>query len=408
MQPDSSMNNTPDFSAIIADALQQQALQFEAIVNGLQLKIDTLSVQQADTTPDTSKKSKSSKVTSSGKDTPLTSAKKAASAPKSMPHNSRSPPVNPYSTLSAQKASKIVSTSNKVTTPTPSPIRKCAPLQLLVDDTPKDFKQMKDALYVHMKTMWGLFKPDDIPAPPDKSLLKEFHSCFTNEKQIDDYVEDPQSPNLIAQNDILTLRAASAGGDKLGHSMGRLDEVYVLYIHAALAKVGIWVWGPDLCTTHDSLYNLACHITALASFHQLCGVGAYDHMNVNLRYVNNLMLLVPAYNHYVHFVLANKFKTKMKEQGRVKLNNEKRSAQKARERLRDAQVEYLLRHCHNVPPHYLRMAQNILAHSDDEDIPSKNALAIKTLTYHRKNASKFWRWVDIECIKEAQVSGKQI
>lgn len=182
--------------------------------------------------------------------------------------------------------------------------------------------------------MWGLFKPDDVPAPPDESLLKEFYNRFTNEKQIDDCIEDPRSPNLIAENDILTLRAASANGDKLGRSMGRLEEVYVLYIHSALAKVGIRVWGPDLCASYDSLYNSACRITAIASFRQLCGSGAYDHMNINHVFVNNLTLLVPAYNHYVHFVLANKYKTEMKEQGRVKHNNEKKSAQKARERVR--------------------------------------------------------------------------
>lgn len=186
--------------------------------------------------------------------------------------------------------------------------------------------------------MWGLYKPDDVPAPPDESLLKEFYCCFTNEKQIDEYVQDPRSPDIIAQNDILTLRAARAGGCKLGRSMGRLDESYVLYIHAILAKVGIRVWGPDLCAAHDSLYNSACRITALASFRQLCGVGAYDSMNVPLQYVNSLTMLIPTYNHYVHYVLAAKFKTEMKEEGRVRLNNEKKGAQKARERVRYSPV----------------------------------------------------------------------
>lgn len=54
------------------------------------------------------------------------------------------------------------------------------------------------------------------------------------------------------------------------------------------------------------------------------------------------------------------------------------------------------------------MAQNVLAHSDDEDIPGENAAAIKTLPYRGKNSSKFWRRVDKERIKEAQLLGKQI
>lgn len=63
---------------------------------------------------------------------------------------------------------------------------------------------------------------------------------------------------------------------------------------------------------------------------------------------------------------------------------------------------------HTIPPRYLKMAQDILAHSDDEDIPGENASAIKTLKYRGKNASKFWRRVDVERLKEAQVAGKHI
>lgn len=54
------------------------------------------------------------------------------------------------------------------------------------------------------------------------------------------------------------------------------------------------------------------------------------------------------------------------------------------------------------------MAQNILAHSNDEDIPGQNSLTICKLTYRGKNSSKFWSRVNIERIKEAQVAGKPI
>lgn len=144
MQPDSSMiTNTQDISSIIADALQQQASQFQAIVSGLQSRIETLSIEKLESTPDKSKKKKSAKAASGSKVTPSSSAKKTASASKSVPHNSRNAPVNPYSTPPARKTSKVVSTPNQVTTPTPPPTRKRAPLQLLLDDTPKEFKQMK-------------------------------------------------------------------------------------------------------------------------------------------------------------------------------------------------------------------------------------------------------------------------
>lgn len=76
--------------------------------------------------------------------------------------------------------------------------------------------------------------------------------------------------------------------------------------------------------------------------------------------------------------------------------------------LRDACVEYLLKNRHNIPPRYLKMAQEIAAHSDDEDIPGKNEVAVKTLPYRGKNASKFIRRLDIERIRDAEVSGKKL
>lgn len=181
--------------------------------------------------------------------------------------------------------------------------------------------------------MWGLFKPDDVPPPPDEDLLKEFYSRFSDAEAIDACIDNAASPDVIAQNDILTLRSASAGGQKLGRSMGRLDETHILYVHAVLAKVGIRKWGPDLCAAHDSLFNSACRLTAIATFWQLCGAGAYDSMNVNLKYVNSLSLMVPTYNHYVHFVMANKFKVEMKEFGKTKFLSERKGAQKNRERV---------------------------------------------------------------------------
>lgn len=144
MQPDSTTTNpTPDISAIIADALKQQASQFEAIVNGLQAKISSLSVGASDSAQETTKQSKTIKLPSSGKITPSGSAKKPSKTPKKSPYNSQNPPLNPFSTPPAQKPPKKSSTSTKVVTPTSAPPRKRAPLQMLVDNTPQDFKPMK-------------------------------------------------------------------------------------------------------------------------------------------------------------------------------------------------------------------------------------------------------------------------
>ncbi|KAG0139063.1 hypothetical protein CROQUDRAFT_55309, partial [Cronartium quercuum f. sp. fusiforme G11] len=181
------------------------------------------------------------------------------------------------------------------------------------------------------------------------------------------------------------------------------DQLSILYISGLLAKVGIRAWAPDLEDAPDSLYNSACRITCLNAFRQLFAAGTYNYMNVNPNHIDSFTYFITTYNHYVHFLMAKRFKTEKADAGAMARETKRKTIQKYRERLRDQRVDFLKRHKSKFPPRYQILCEDTLAHSDDEFDPEKKVRIIKTLAYRSKNASKFFRRLDVEIAKEAQI-----
>ncbi|EGG10008.1 uncharacterized protein MELLADRAFT_95119 [Melampsora larici-populina 98AG31] len=377
---DSAMDNansaapaSRDISDIIADALKQQASQFKTIVGNLQTQILTLNVKKPSTPKEKQKASSSA---------PLT------------PLPARKSPGSSARKTSASKPPKKPST----------PIRKKHPLQITLDDTPTDFKSCKEALYVHIKMMWGLYKQSDVPPTPNTVMLREFYDKFNSSDEIEAVVNNPRSTDLIARESISSLKEFRAGGGKMSRGLGHIDEMSILYISGLLAKVGIRAWAPNLDDAPDSLYNSACRITCLNAFRQLLASGTYNYMDVNLRHVDSASHMFSAYNHYVHFVMAARYKTEKNNVGAMAKESASKNIQKYRERLRDQRVEFFKQHKAKFPPRYRALCEDTLAHSDDEYDPIKKVRVIKTLGYRSKNASKFFQRLDVEMAKQAQVT----
>lgn len=239
------------------------------------------------------------------------------------------PPLKPQKPVSSSKGQRK-SIQGTQATPSPSS-RKRHPAQLLSSEVPKDFQRIKDALFLHIQMMWGLFEQNSVPAKIDPSLSKEFYNRFNSIPDLKNATSDPQGPELNSQVDIISLRQGQAGRFKLGRGLANIDEMHILYVHAMLAKVGIRIWGPNLEESHDSLFNSACRITALNTSQQLLASGTYQYMNINLSHVNKVSLWVSAYNHYVHYVMESWFKKEMKELGEHKKDKSKKSIQKNQE-----------------------------------------------------------------------------
>ncbi|KNZ60807.1 hypothetical protein VP01_14974g1, partial [Puccinia sorghi] len=98
---------------------------------------------------------------------------------------------------------------------------------------------------------------------------------------------------------------------------------------------------------------------ALKSFRQAAAGGAYTYMNINSKYAKDLKLLIPDYNHYVHFMQKNQYEREKKEIGKFRADEERK----------------------RLPKQYQRMISDVNAHSNDEYNPSKGCYYIKKLKF---------------------------
>ncbi|KAA1132822.1 hypothetical protein PGTUg99_020806 [Puccinia graminis f. sp. tritici] len=387
-------------------ALNEQATHFNNVLSEIQNQMQTLSASSA--APTTSSATISNPTTSATNTTPTVSSTTKAQKTKSKPSTplrgvrARSePPVTLKKTPTS--VSKIAKSSHTPQgTPSP-PARKRHPAQLLAQEVPKDFQKTKDALFLHIRMLWGLFEQNSVPPRVDNGLLKEFYQRFASSQEVETTIDNAHAPQLISQEDILTLREGRSGRFKLGRGLANVDEMHILYVHAVFGKVGIRVWGPNLEESHDSLFNSACRITALNTFRQLASSGAYQYMNIKLANLNQMSLLVSAYNHYVHYVMESRYKKELKEAGKHSKDEKKKSIQKNRERLRKSRYAYAV--AKGFPKRYLRILEDTAAHSDDEFSSEHNTYIIKTLKYRSNNANIFFQRLDVEMLKADQLAG---
>ncbi|MBW0480009.1 hypothetical protein O181_019724 [Austropuccinia psidii MF-1] len=137
-----------------------------------------------------------------------------------------------------------------------------SPVQMLMKDSPRDFKYTKEALYVHIKLLWDILTP----SAPDEQLLKESYQRFSTAEEVQTVAQNSQGAKLISKAQVQTLQDAQAGKRKIGPNIINMQDFYITYIHAMLAKLGIRIWAPDLQEAPNSLYNEACCIVALMTF----------------------------------------------------------------------------------------------------------------------------------------------
>ncbi|KNZ60307.1 hypothetical protein VP01_1574g3 [Puccinia sorghi] len=88
---------------------------------------------------------------------------------------------------------------------------------------------------------------------------------------------------------------------------------FLLNTHlAVLSHLGLQVSRPDLDNSRQSLYNKAYRQAALKPFCQAAAGGVYGYMKIKKRYTKDLKLLIPAYNHYIHFLQKARYEREKK------------------------------------------------------------------------------------------------
>ncbi|KNZ49285.1 hypothetical protein VP01_510g22 [Puccinia sorghi] len=261
------------------------------------------------------------------------------------------------------------------------PTPKRHPQQLQTGDFPAEFTPTK--------ILWGLLKQDSVPKAPELSTLEEFYKRFRRTEQIEEAVKKRAGSKYSNQLSADFLKNAQAGRVKYGRSVIHLGSNFVRYAQGLMGQLGLRVWCPNLDEDAASLYNAAHRIAALTTFSELAMTPAYAYLNVNPDMAQDMTLLIPAYNHFVHYLAMNKYKKEAKQAGKVaeEANNKKYS--KNRERLRDQRRDFAI--LNKFPKRYQDVLAQISAHSDDEEVPGKGFYEIKTLPYRSQNANKFFR-----------------
>ena len=185
----------------------------------------------------------------------------------------------------------------------------------------------QQALRLHICLLWGLFSSKDIPTLPDDKTLTQFKEHFLTEKSLEGY--QSQQPLIL----ISLVKVTSTKRGRIGNQLGLIEEHIILYIQGCLARFGMTSWGPDLRQTAYSLYNAACRIIALDTFKQALILHAYASVGPNLRYVNDMPLLIKVYDHIVHQYFHLRWRQNVQHPGSVAAGDEANPVYRARVRV---------------------------------------------------------------------------
>ncbi|KAI9616823.1 hypothetical protein KEM48_005069 [Puccinia striiformis f. sp. tritici PST-130] len=371
------MASPAEIQSLISAALKQQSQQMQALLASRDDAISQLmakvKLQEAElaASPKASKLKSQPMVKIQLREAvtpPNSSVKSSGSKPapfKARPLPSPSNKKSNWSASDGNRKSAAPTKSNQstpcqpkrnVTLKTDSP--KVNPLQMISRDMPESFSLTRDALYVHIKLIWNLLEQKAIPIP---------------------LTPTPYSNSLLAFP-----------------MPTRSNEPQMT--QAILARLGIRVWAPDLEDLPDSLYNEACRQAALKSFRQASVGGAYAYMNVNLKYATDLTLLIPAYNHYVHYLQATRYNREKNQTGKFRMDEERKVISKARERLRDSRLKFAL--SQGLPKRYQKVISDVNCHT--------KSLCRQNPEISLANATKFFRRLDATIATSDELDGKRV
>ncbi|OAV86979.1 hypothetical protein PTTG_29634 [Puccinia triticina 1-1 BBBD Race 1] len=278
------------------------------------------------------------------------------------------------------------------------------PNQMITDNFPDDFKATKECLFVHIQLLWGLLETASVPPVINAALVAKFCSRFSNVADFERFAQDSNSASILAESDVQTLRDAWAGRIKVGKSFVHIEESYIAYIHGYLAKLGICIWFPNLEEGPKSLYNSACCIAALNIFRQIAMSGAYDFMNFNRKYKDNMAIFIRAYNHYVHHVQLDKFSKENKEPGKQAETVMVKNAARKQSRLAEARYRFAV--ANNFPKRYKDIIQDVAANSNEKWNEAGKCFVVKTLPFCSKAANIFFQQLDSVMNEVAIATGK--
>ncbi|OAV95183.1 hypothetical protein PTTG_10009 [Puccinia triticina 1-1 BBBD Race 1] len=172
-----------------------------------------------------------------------------------------------------------------------------------------------------------------------------------------------------------------------------------LFVHIRL------LWGLLETASVPPVINAALVAEfSLNIFRQIAMSGAYDFMNFNRKYKDNMVIFIRAYNHYVHHVQLDKFSKENKEPGKHAETVMVKNAARKQSRLAEARYKFAV--ANDFPKRYKDIIQDVAANSNDEWDEAGKCFVVKTLPFRSKAANIFFRRLDSVMNEVAIANGK--
>ncbi|KNZ52876.1 hypothetical protein VP01_3413g3 [Puccinia sorghi] len=188
-----------------------------------------------------------------------------------------------------------------------------------------------------------------------------------------------QNPQKMQNGDFPpSFLPTKSGCIKYGKLVIHLGSSFVLS-QGLMARLGLSIWCPNLDEDSASLYNTEHRIAALTKFTKLAATSVYAYLKVNPEMAQNMSLLIPAYNHFLHYFQLNKYKKELKQKGKV---------------AEEASNKKFNKNCERFPKRHRDMLEPITTHSDEKLVEAKGYYMIKTMPYCSLNANQFFCQLD--------------
>lgn len=171
------------------------------------------------------------------------------------------------------------------------------------------------AIYTHIDILWGLYGVHDVPRTLSQEMLDAFHSAISSANEI--MLNRSQA---IGDTSIISVaRLPQDNIHLLKKNLLGIEEVYCEMMRQSCARHGLSLWCPDLRKSSPpyGLWNSACRVVFLDSFRQLATSEAWPQFAPNLSHLQNTVLVLRIYDHYVHYYQTRRFIMEARNPGSV-------------------------------------------------------------------------------------------
>ncbi|KAJ3504915.1 hypothetical protein NMY22_g17763 [Coprinellus aureogranulatus] len=264
---------------------------------------------------------------------------------------------------------------------------------------PADAGPLREMIHLQLRAMWGLPTADSVPCDPNPDVLTKFNNDFDANMNIMEHLRDGRpfmiDPTLVRLNPVEIIK----DGGRVENAMLKVEQSFLEFTRATIARFGLASWGPDLRQSAYSHYNNTNRAIAIETIKQALMTGAYKAVfpKLNGRYASNTGLIIQIYDHFVFHVYRSRYRSEIKKPGSAKKARNRGKGYKGRERLKKAREKFL--RDNGFPPRYIRLIVNE-AMSEDEKEPGVTTddgdpvYVVRRVIWRSERFEKFIRTLD--------------